>query len=124
MRDIIILEKTIPEQVIAMEVLRIDIKLEMLITESQTTETQHDGLLYSRGPSGHQMMTALLFQGYQPRLDDLVHSVDGCRVLPQARSISERGNDNTCNKRIAKKQRLHLNCTPTRYDDLDNIPRS
>lgn len=36
-----------------MEILRINIKLKMLITESQTTQTQHDRLLYGRGAASH-----------------------------------------------------------------------
>lgn len=81
-----------------MKVLRINIELEMLITESETTETQHDGLLYSCGATSHQMMTALLFQRYQPRLDYLVHSVDGCGILPQASSIPDRRSHDACSE--------------------------
>lgn len=68
-----------------MQILGVDIEFQMLITEAQTSETQNHGLLDSCRPTGHEPMTFLVLECYQPSFCDRIYTLDFASVFPQLR---------------------------------------
>lgn len=73
-----------------MQILRVNIELQVLIAESQTTEAENDGLLHRRWPAGHQVMTSLLLQSQQPSVNYFIDVFDCGGILPESWCISAR----------------------------------